>query len=179
MAELGAGERHLVVGRLRKPHGLKGSVAVFPLTDQPGVAFAAGQELHLRGLDGELVGSPLVVEWAKPYHREWLLKFRGRDTLESVDELRALFLTTHDSRLTTLAEGEVYLHDLEGFAVARPDGTALGLVTAWYELPNGLMLEVQGPKREFLLPFRKEFVRETDPVRRRLVVELPEGLIDE
>jgi ribosomal 30S subunit maturation factor RimM len=37
---------------------------------------------------------------------------------------------------------------------------------------------VQGPKREFLLPFRKELVTQVDRAARRLVVELPEGLED-
>jgi len=47
-----------------------------------------------------------------------------------------------------------------------------------YELPAGLTLEVQGPRREFLLPFRREFVREVDRAGRRLVVALPEGLLE-
>ena len=37
---------------------------------------------------------------------------------------------------------------------------------------------MQGPKREFLLPFKKELVTEVDREARRLVVELPEGLED-
>ena len=44
--------------------------------------------------------------------------------------------------------------------------------------PRGLTLEVQGPKREFLLPFRKDFVRQVDRAGRRLVVDVPEGLLD-
>ena len=60
-----------------------------------------------------------------------------------------------------------------------PDGTPLGLVSALYETPAGLMIEVQGPKREFLLPYKKEFVREVDRAGRRLVVTPPEGLIEE
>ena len=43
---------------------------------------------------------------------------------------------------------------------------------------RGLMLEVQGPKREFLVPFRKEFVVGVDRSARKLTVDLPEGLID-
>ena len=35
-------------------------------------------------------------------------------------------------------------------------------MTAWYETAGGLLIEVQGPKREFLLPFKKEFVPEVD-----------------
>jgi ribosomal 30S subunit maturation factor RimM len=37
---------------------------------------------------------------------------------------------------------------------------------------------VQGQKREFLLPYKKEFIRSVDRAERRLVVELPEGLLD-
>ena len=76
------------------------------------------------------------------------------------------------------AEGEVYLHELEGFSVRLPDETPLGLVSAVYELPAGVMIEVQGPKREFLLPYKKEFVRSVDREGRRLVVTPPEGLVE-
>ena len=41
-----------------------------------------------------------------------------------------------------------------------------------------LMLEVQGPKQEFLLPYKKEFIRQVDRAERWLVVALPDGLID-
>ena len=41
------------------------------------------------------------------------------------------------------------------------------------------MIEVQGPKREFLLPYKREFVQGVDREARRLVVTPPEGLIEE
>ena len=171
--------RHLVVGRLRKPHGLKGNVTVFPLTDDPETVYAVGQQLWLRDLDGEFVGEPLTVEMSSKYHREWLLKFRGIDRVEVAESLRGLFVTVPDSHLAPPAEGEVYLHELEGFAVRHQDGTPLGIVSALYDLPSGLMIEVQGPKREFLLPFKKEFVPEVDREARRLIVSPPDGLIEE
>nr|MBA2627406.1 PRC-barrel domain-containing protein [Gemmatimonadales bacterium] len=68
---------------------------------------------------------------------------------------------------------------LEGFAVRHEDGTALGLVSGVFELPSGIMIEVQGPRREFLLPYKKEFVVEVDRAERRLTVAPPAGLIDE
>ena len=48
-----------------------------------------------------------------------------------------------------------------------------------YEMPTGVRIEVQGPKREFLLPYRKEFVVSVDRSERRLVVAPPDGLLDE
>jgi 16S rRNA processing protein RimM len=80
--------------------------------------------------------------------------------------------------LGPLADDEVYLHELDGFSVRLADDTPLGLVSAVYELPSGIMIEVQGPKREFLLPYKKEFVQQVDRAGRRLVVAPPEGLLD-
>ena len=171
--------RHLVVGRLRKPHGLKGSVTVFPLTDDPQDVYAAGVQLWLKDLDGEFVGEPLTIEMSSKYHREWLLKFRGIDRVEVAESLRGLFVTVPETQLAPPADGEVYLHELEGFAVRHQDGTPLGIVSALYDLPSGLMIEVQGPKREFLLPFKKEFVPEVDREARRLIVSPPDGLIED
>jgi 16S rRNA processing protein RimM len=170
--------RHMVVGRLRKPHGLKGDSTLFPLTDEPETLLAAGSEVWLVGLDGEVVAGPLTIERSRSYHREWLVKFAGADGREALEPWRGLFVAVSGERVTPPKDDEVYLHELTGFSVRHADGTPLGLVSNLYELPAGLMIEVQGPKREFLLPYKKEFVRVVDRAARRLVVTLPEGLIE-
>jgi len=170
--------RHLVVGRLRKPHGLKGDCAVFPLTDDPAAVFAPGRELWLKDLAGDVVAGPLVVERSRSYHREWLVAFREHLRIEAVEPWRGYFLAADSAALRPPADDEVYLHELAGFAVQDAAGPALGLVTRVVEAPTGLMLEVQGPKREFLMPFKKEFVIELDRAGKRLVVSLPAGLTD-
>ena len=172
------GNSRLVVGRLRKPHGLKGSLTLFPITDAAETVFAAGQAVWLVGVDGETVAGPVTIEWSQPYHREWLVKFAGADRREDIEPWRGLFLAVPADALAPPEGDEVYLHELDGFAVRLPDETPLGLVSAVYELPSGVMIEVQGPKREFLLPYKKEFVREVDRAGRRLVVTPPEGLIE-
>jgi 16S rRNA processing protein RimM len=174
----GAAPRQVVVGRLRRPHGLKGETTLFPLTDSPDVAFAPGRTVMVLDLAGQVVGGPLEIERSRAYHREWLVKFRGIERREELEPFRAQFLGADAETLPPPAEDEVYLHELEGFAVRLEDGSPVGLVSGMYELRQGLMLEVQGPKREFLLPYKKEFVREVDRAGRRLIVVLPEGLLD-
>ncbi len=172
------GARHIVVGRLRKPHGLKGDTTLFPLTAEPETLLAPGAEVWLVGLDGEVVAGPLTIERSRAYHRQWLVKFAGADGRDALDPWRGLFVAVPEERVTPPADGEVYLHELAGFSVRLPDATPLGLVSAVYEMPKGLMLEVQGPRREFLLPYRKEFVREVDRAGRRLGGSPPEGRVD-
>lgn len=174
-----AGEaRLLAVGRLRKPHGLKGECAVFPLSSDPDVVLAAGRSIRLVNLAGEEVAGPLTILRSRAYHRQWLVTFEGHEDRDAVERWGGLFLAVPQSEVTPPDEGEVWLHELAGFAVQDVQGAALGLVTNALELPAGVMLEVQGPKREFLVPFRKEFVRVVDRAGRRLVVELPEGLVE-
>jgi 16S rRNA processing protein RimM len=175
----GSGDaRFLAVGRLRKPHGLKGEFAVFPLTDDAAAVFATGRRLVRLALSGAVVGEPVEIERSRPFHREWLVKFRGVESRDALETWRGQFLGAPAEELKPPAEDEVYVHELEGFAVRQEDGTALGLVTALYDLPSGLTLEVQGPKREFLLPFRKEFVQQVDREGRVLTVVVPEGLLE-
>ncbi|MBW8772061.1 MAG: 16S rRNA processing protein RimM [Gemmatimonadetes bacterium] len=173
----GPGPRRLVVGRLRKPHGLKGEFTVFPLTSTPEAVFTAGSKLMRVDLGGEPLGE-LVVESARPYHREWLVRFRGVADRPTLDSFRGAFLSADAAQLAEPEGDEVYLHELEGFSVRDEAGTALGLVTGLYEVASGLMIEVQGPKREFLLPYKKEFVVGVERGERRLVVRVPDGLLD-
>jgi len=172
-------DRHVVVGRLRKPHGLKGDCTLFPLTDQPETIFAPGREVWVLNLAGETVAGPVTIERSRSYHREWLVKFAGVDNRDALDPFRAHFLGVPPEALGPLGDDEVYLHELDGFSVRLENDTPLGLVSAVYDLPAGILIEVQGPKREFLLPFKKEFVPEVDRDARRMIVTPPDGLIED
>jgi len=122
-------DSRLVVGRLRKPHGLKGDLTLFPITDDAEMVFAPGRSVWLVGLDGETVAGPVTIERSRGYHREWLVKFAGADRREDVEPWRGLFLAVPAEELAPPEDDEVYLHELDGFAVRLPDQTPLGLVT--------------------------------------------------
>jgi 16S rRNA processing protein RimM len=167
----------IVVGRVRKPHGLKGEVSIFPLTDDPEGVFVSGRSLFLLDLRGDVVGEVAVTQ-SRVYHRECLVKFAGHNERATVDDYRGRFLAVRREELPPLEEGEVYLQELVGYAVRDEADEALGLVSAVYDLPQGPTIEVQGPEREFMLPFRTEYVKQTDRAGRRLVVSVPPGLMD-
>ena len=171
--------RLLVVGRLRRPHGLKGEVTIFPLTDSPELALGQGRVLRRLDLRGDVVGEPVRIERSRAYHREWLLKFADTDSRDALEGWSGQFLAAPATELEPPAEDEVYLYELAGFAVRREDDSPLGIVSDVFELPGGLTLEVQGPKREFLLPYRQEFIRRVDRQGRFMIVAPPEGLVED
>ncbi|HEX3926728.1 MAG TPA: ribosome maturation factor RimM [Gemmatimonadales bacterium] len=167
----------IVVGRVRKPHGLKGELAIFPLTDDPPGIFVTGRTMLVLDLAGEEVERVTLTQ-ARVYHRECLLRFAGFEDRDHVEHFRGLFLAMPREEMAPLDEGEVYQQELLGWSVRNEADEPLGIVSAVYDLPQGCTIEIQGPRREFLLPFRGEYIRRTDRDARQLIVEVPRGLLD-
>ncbi|HEU4630176.1 MAG TPA: ribosome maturation factor RimM [Gemmatimonadaceae bacterium] len=171
----------VIVGRVRKVHGLQGELVVEPITDRPDAIFASGRRLF-GGTPAGTIGRDrreLVVASARPFKGGFIVRFAGIDSREEAEKWRARFLLLPGEEAAPLEEGEVYIHELYGMRVELPDGAPLGVVEAVYELPQGLGLDV---KRDgggtVIIPWRDEVIAKVDREGRVLVVEPPEGLLD-
>src|SRR5207247_10720751 len=83
-----AGHTTRVVGRLRKPHGQHGEVAILPLVENPGLVFAPKVRLYIVDEERRVVAGPLVVARRRAYHREWLIGFEGVEACGGVGRWR-------------------------------------------------------------------------------------------
>jgi 16S rRNA processing protein RimM len=191
----GAGPEYVLVGRIRKAHGIRGEVVIEPFTDEPAAVFAAGRRVFAGTADGELApGAPVVeIERARPPGGSggWIVKAAGIDTRSEAERWRERWLLLPRSELPEPEEGEVYLDDLVGLEVievveaAQRDGAAgdagrpLGTVGEVYELPQGLILDVVRDGRTVVcLPFSDDVVKEVDVEAKRVIVVVPPGLLD-
>jgi 16S rRNA processing protein RimM len=117
----GGGPR--VVGRIGRPHGLRGEVTVQLHTDFPEQRFAPGAQLRAD------TGRVLTVGTARPHGGALLVQFAGVVDREGAAELRGLFVTAEATALPELDDpDEFYDHQLEGLAAVDSDGTGLGTV---------------------------------------------------
>jgi len=172
------GPTHLVVGLLKKPHGVKGDALIYPVTDEPETVFALGKKLVVLDRDGRATGRELVIERSRAYHRAWLLHFAGLDVREALDELRARHLAIPFEDARPLDAGEYYMHELVGLAVATGDGAAVGTVAEVIEAPQGWLLDVAGNGRHHLVPFTRAVVERVDRDARVVVIAPPAGLLE-
>src|SRR5215208_722879 len=122
---------YAIVGRVRKAHGVRGELVVEPYTSAPEVLFASGARVVAGTVDGDVArGAPeLSVRKASPFKGGLIVAF-AEISDRNADEL------------SPPADDEVFQHQLIGMRVERVDGAVLGTVSALYELPQGLMLEV-------------------------------------
>jgi 16S rRNA processing protein RimM len=172
---------HLVVGRVVKPHGTKGELFVWPMTDRPEDVFGPGRELRLGDEDGGMDGDAAVleIERSRPFKRGLLVMFAGVSDRDAVGGLANRCLLAPRTALTGPAEDETYYHDLIGLSVETVDGDAVGRIVGVYETAPADLLEVEAEDgRRRLIPLSKQVVRRVDVAEGRLLIEPPPGLLD-
>jgi 16S rRNA processing protein RimM len=171
----------MIVGRLRRAHGIRGELDVEPLTDAPAAVFAAGRAVLAGTTEGDPdpAGRTLTVRRARPQGDGSILVSFDEITNRSEAELwRGRYLLAPASDLEPPAEGEVYVHELPGMTVVLTDGETLGVVSDVLELPQGLALEVHRDTGSVVLPFHEEFIASVDRSGRTIVATPPEGLFE-
>lgn len=177
-------DRLLLMGRVTKPHGVRGEMKVAPDTDDPqrftglervfiGRDRAATKEVAVQGVRFQYPKGRTVV----------LLSLDGVDAVEAAEDLRGLQVFADIDDLPPLEEGEVFLHDLIGLTVIEIDDAdaeqgELGTVKDLYDGSQLLFAIARPNGSELLLPDVDEFVRRIDLDAGRMYVRLPDGLID-
>lgn len=166
----------LVVGRVQKPHGVRGEFAVTLETDRPAEVFRAGRVLWVGGPDGQR----LTVERARPFKAGLLVKTAEHSSrTDATDALRGQDLLIPRAEAPPLADGEVWTHELVGMAVFA--GTdRVGSVREVYDAPaGGHLLAIARPDRaDLLVPFVADLVCRVDRERREVELEPREGLLE-
>jgi 16S rRNA processing protein RimM len=172
---------HLVVGHITKPHGTKGEVFVWPLTDSVAAVYAPDNELLLGDEHGQLepeAGS-VVIESTRDFKRGLLVRFQGMADRTAVEELGNRYLLVPIEQVAPRAEDEVYYHELLGMQVVTKDGAVVGEVREVYETEPAHLLEVKSETGKIhLIPFAERIVKEVDQGARKLVIKAPPGLLD-
>jgi len=163
----------VVVGRLGRPHGLRGEVLVLPETDFPEIRFAEGSTLYARRGDSVVV---LEVERSRVHAGRPLVAFRGLETIEDIEALGRGELKIPEAALAPLPDGEYYWYQYVGAPVQTDAGDVVGTVVRVEPTGGSGMLVVQRGSEEVQIPLTPAMC----PVLRPdlIVVRPPEGLLD-
>lgn len=171
----------VIVGRLRKSHGLRGEIVVEPITDAPAEVFSAGRVLFAGDAAGDPLPDPpeLTIRESRP-HMNGLLVVRFEEMRDRDEASRWTnrYLLAPATELEPPGEGEVYLHELEGMEVVLESGAHVGTVSSVFELPQGLALDVKRESDTVLIPFNEVFIHEIRRAERTVVIAPPAGLLD-
>lgn len=149
----------VAIGRLVKPQGRRGELALEPLSDRP-ERFRDLRRAFLPGPGG--LAREIVIETCWPHKGRFVVKLQGIDSIDAADTLRGQELRIGEEELAPLEPDAYYHHQLVGLRV-EDEGRELGRVERiWETGAPAPVLVVQGAEGETLLPFAAGFIREVD-----------------
>lgn len=174
------GEGSLRVGRLTKPHGLKGGLKVELYTDNPDERFAPGAEFHLQvPEDSQWFGQRLTVRelrWFNGSPVAFFAEVTDRTAAESI--VRAILWIDQATVEQSVEENAWYDHQLVGLEVRRGE-QLLGTVSEVQHLPAQDLLAVKTEGGTVLVPFVEAIVPSVDLDAGIVMVTPPAGLFEE
>lgn len=169
----------VTVGRVLRPHGLRGDVVVEVLSDVP-ERLAPGSRLAAVA-DTEAQAAPAIeleVAASRAHGAGRLLRFAGRADRDAVEELRGLWLTVERAAVPAPPEGTYYHYQLVGCRVRDAEAGELGEVVDLVEDGGGLLLLVSDGARQVPVPFVASFLAEVDVAGGRIELALPPGFLE-
>ena len=164
------------MGVVRRAFGVKGELMVQPTVNEPGAVFAPGRRLFAT-IAGEGERSVTIVT-SRPFKDGWLIVIDAVADRTAAEAWRGVPFALPEDELPPRDEDELLLDELPGMRVVDATLGELGAVAGWYELPQGLVLEVRGERWRADVPFNEAFVTRVDRAARVLTVQLPEGLAE-
>ena len=134
----------LVVGRITRPHGVRGEVSVEVRTDDPDLRFAVGRVM---ATDPAAAG-PLTVESVRWHSGRLLIRFAGIGDRNQAEELRGTWLTLDSAEVGSTGDpDEFHDHELIGLAVVTTSGEPVGRVTDVRHFGQDLLVIEPAPAR--------------------------------
>ncbi len=165
----------VLVGRVTKPHGLRGHVFVDPETDFVEDRFAPGVRLwaQVGGEPCELIVTSSRLQGSRP-----VVAFEGQASRTDAEALVGVELRVPEAELTPLPEGRYYLHQLRGCTVETVRGDRVGIVSRVEIGAGDGCLVVLGSSGEVLVPLADDICVDVDVGAGRIRIAPPEGLLN-
>jgi 16S rRNA processing protein RimM len=184
----------VIVGRIGRPHGIRGEVVIGVRTDEPDLRFAVGAVLDFErtlsaGTSPGAGPAPngdgqLTVEAAHWHSGQLLVAFAGITDRTAAGELTGGWLSVDSSQLPHTEDPDEFRdHQLIGLSVRTAAGQAVGVVTDVLHYGQDLLVirrtpQPDGSGPESLVPFVRAIVPEVDVGAGVIVIDPPPGLLD-
>lgn len=157
---------HFRIAQVLKPHGIKGEVKVYPLTDDIS-RFKRLKEAYIeRGGQYE----PVNVDGAKNVSDAVVIHIEGIDTPDEAEKLRGLYICVDREHAVKLPKGTYFVADLIGCEVFSTDGEPLGRLTDVLETNANDVYVIEG-RRHLMVPALKKLLSEVNVESKRIELD--------
>lgn len=169
---------YLNVGKIVNTHGIRGEVRVISQTDFALERYQPGKMLVLfRENQAPLT---LTIDTYRRHKNFDLLSFEGYPSINQVESFRDGILKVAKEDRVELAENEFYYYEIIGAEVVTEEGKVIGKVKEILSPgANDVWVVQRKGKKDALLPYIDSVIKEVDVAAQTIIVEIPEGLLDD
>ncbi len=160
----------LTIGRVLRPHGVRGELLLATLTDFP-EHLQAGATVYL----GE-PPQPHTLRSVRMHRGQLLLALADCADREAAEPYREQLVQIRLEAAAPRPAGRYYQHELIGLRAVTDEGEELGTVAEILETGSADVYLVRGERGEILLPAIRSVIRDINLEQQRLLVHLIEGL---
>ncbi|GGK14353.1 ribosome maturation factor RimM [Caldalkalibacillus thermarum] len=173
--------KYYTVGKIVNTHGIRGEVRVITVSDFKDKRYQPGNTLYFFASHQQAEGKPLTVASHRTHKQFDLLAFEGHHSINDVEQYKGGWLKIPEDEREPLPEGEYYFDQIIGCEVVTDTGQTLGTVeTILTPGANDVwMVKSPGRKKEILIPYIEDVVKEVDVDQKRITIHVIEGLLDE
>lgn len=164
-------ENFFTVGKIHRPHGIRGHVSVQVLTDRTD-RFQIGNRLWSLK---ERVPYPLVIQAVRKSTRGLIVKFESIMTRDDAETLTGTEIAVSLEDRGAPESGTHYVSDLIGCRVVSDDGRELGHIDEVIPQQHHDLYLVNGQHGEILIPVVREYIQEIDMEERCVIVRKVEA----
>ena len=164
----------VLVGVIVGAHGIKGEVKLKSFTSEPLSIGRYGPLQSASGLSFEITKLNSAQD-------DFIASLKGVSDRNKAETLKGIELFVARDKLPKLKTHEIYAHDLMGLDVVLGNGSKLGKLVGMPNYGAGDLLEValEGNSETVLIPFTSAFVPQDDFSNGKIIVNLPEGYLDD
>ena len=163
------------LGKIAKKFSFKGEVLAYLDTDEP--ELYQNMESVFVELDNNLI--PFFIEQSAIHKNDFLrIKFEDVDDEIAADELLGAGIYLPLKMLPKLTGNKFYFHEVIGFNVEDKRLGVVGRIVSINDSAAQPLFEVMNGDKEMLIPMIDQFLVEIDSKGKRVVMDLPEGLIE-
>ena len=171
------GEDFIVIGRISKPHGVKGEIRIDYFNPENPQCFSHYQMIFLQGDEKSL--HPYRLLAVRPHKKFILIQLEGIRSRAEAEQLKGKVVLVDPAELPPLDEDEYYWQDILGMRVVSETGEDMGTVKEIVPTGSNDVYVVWKEAQEFLIPATKDVIISIDMEGRTIVIRPLEGLLQE
>ncbi|HVH31686.1 MAG TPA: ribosome maturation factor RimM [bacterium] len=165
---------YVIIGRVTRPHGIRGAVHVVPDTDFPERLTSLTEAVLLK--EGQ--PTPVRVQSVRPHRRGLVVTLAGIESVDAAGRWRGAALAVPRAQAAPLPQGRHYVFEVLGLRVQTEAGEELGIVAQILRTGGNDVYVVRGTSRDYLIPAISSVVVAIEPAAGRMIIRPLAGLLE-